>query len=93
MNIVFDTESDIALPVCRLSSGSACNFHGTKDCTTTQCNCLEGYIGELCQFCDWHNFYFVANGTEGQVDAMTSDGVKCASMLKHMYFFIEILHS
>ena len=73
------------LLVCRLSSGSACNIHGTNNCSTTQCNCKAEYEGGLCEKCDWREFWF---GTEGSVDPINGYGVKCQKGTVHLKYVI-----
>ena len=73
------------LLVCRLSSGSACNIHGTNNCSTTQCNCKAEYEGGLCEKCDWREFWF---GTEGSVDPINGYGVKCRKGTGHLKYAI-----
>ena len=67
----------IALSVCRDSSGEACNIFGTNNCTTTQCYCNFEYVGEKCGNCNWRDYYFAYNGTDGNVDPITGEGAKC----------------
>ena len=78
------TPSEFLL-VCRLSSGSACNIHGTNNCSTTQCNCKAEYKGGLCEKCDWREFWF---GTEGSVDPINGYGVKCRKGTGHLKYAI-----
>ena len=67
----------MCLLVCRLSSGSACNIHGTNNCSTTLCNCKIEYEGYLCEKCNWHEFSFVSHGIEGVIDPISGYGVSC----------------
>ena len=67
----------LCLVVCRLSSGSACNIHGTNNCSTTLCNCKIEYKGYLCEKCNWREFYFASHGIDGTIDEMNGYGVTC----------------
>ena len=65
------------LIVCRLSSGSACNIHGTINCSTTLCNCKLENEGDLCQKCNWREFCFAVQGIDGAIDPISGQGVTC----------------
>ena len=68
--------------VCRLSLNVTCNVHGTIDCTSTHCNCREGYMGNLCQFCDTSKRALCMAIDEvmdvGEVDVISGEGVHCS---------------
>ena len=65
------------LKVCRLPFGSACNIYGTNNCSTTLCNCKLENVGDLCQKCNWHEFYFASHGIDGTIDEINGYGVTC----------------
>ena len=69
--------------ICRPSTNTTCNAHGTKDCVNKQCICKHGYVGNYCDRCDFDKGYFVANSAnEGKVDSVSGEGVYCSGTIK-----------
>ena len=47
------------------------------NCSTTLCKCKLGYEGNLCEKCNWHEFYFASHGIDGIIDEINGYGVTC----------------
>ena len=83
-DIIFSLNSlnfiDILLifTVLRTSSGTACNVFGTSELSNNTCQCKQGYIGGRCERCTLYAINRL-NGTNGHIDNVTGEGVRCSS--------------
>ena len=70
------------ISVCRYLNNT-CNVHGTSHyCQEDKCVCLEGYEGDLCQFCESSSerqCMVIDNTiTDGTLDTFSGAGVQCS---------------